>query len=61
VFLKDPRDPRIGIGEFSWTEEKLNILRRFHRYISDRENLNKMIEDKFNFFDQDKARQIVGL
>lgn len=49
------------IGEFMRSEEKFKALRRLHSIVSDRENLGKMIEDKFGYFDREEARRIVGL
>ena len=49
------------VGEFSWKEEKNKVLGRLHSIVSDRENLGKMIEDKFSYFDREEARRIVGL
>ncbi len=49
------------IGEFMRNEEKLKALRRLHSFVSDRENLGQMIEDKFNYYDRGEARRIVGL
>ncbi len=49
------------VGEFSWKEEKYTALRKLQAYVYDRENLLKMIEDNFNYFDQAEARRICGL
>ncbi|MNL01165.1 hypothetical protein D3C87_1216260 [compost metagenome] len=49
------------LKEFTYKEEKLVVLRKLHTFITDRENLNEMIEDSFNYFDRDEARRIVGL
>lgn len=51
----------IVISEFSWTEEKLKALGRLHTFVSDRENLGRMIDAKFSYFDREKARGVVGL
>lgn len=49
------------IEEFSF-DDKLEALRRTHIYVTDRENLSSMIDDKFiHIFDREKARKIVGL
>lgn len=50
-----------AIEEFSFSDEKFTALRKLHAFVVDRENLGKMIEDKFTYFDREKARQIVGL
>lgn len=52
---------KTAIHEFSFGEQKLEVLRKLHRYTLDRENLPKMIETEFSYFDQDDARKIVGL
>ena len=49
------------LNEFIYKEEKLVVLRKLHKFITDREHLNEMIEDSFNYFDRDEARRIVGL
>jgi len=49
------------IGEFSWREEQFKALHKLHSLVRDRENLGKMIEDKFSYFDRQEARRIVGL
>lgn len=51
----------IVVSEFSWKEEKFKALERLYRIVSDRENLGKMIEDRFSHFDREDARKIVGL
>lgn len=51
----------VVVGEFSFKEEKIRALGRLHSVVSDRENLGKMIEDKFSYFERDEARRIVGL
>lgn len=51
----------IVVDEFFYKEEKFKVLQRLHSIVSDRENLGKMIEDEFNYFDRDEARRIVGL
>lgn len=51
----------IVVDEFNWKEEKFKALGRLHSVVSDRENLGKMIEDKFSDFERDEARRIVGL
>ncbi|WP_374073336.1 DUF4476 domain-containing protein [Bdellovibrio bacteriovorus] len=49
------------IEEFTRTEGKFIALRKLHAYVTDKENLAQMIEDKFSYFDRDEARRIVGL
>lgn len=49
------------LKEFSFSNDKLEILRKLHMYVYDRENLDRMIEDQFTYFDRKKAREIVGL
>lgn len=49
------------ISEFSWKEEKLKALGMLHSFVVDRENLGKMIEDKFSYFERDEARRAAGL
>ncbi len=51
----------IVIEEFMRGEEKLQALRKLHKYVSDREKLANLIKDKFSYFDQEEARKIVGL
>jgi hypothetical protein len=46
---------------FMQSDEKFRALRMLHRYVSDRANLAAMIDQEFNYFDREKARQIVGL
>lgn len=49
------------IQEFMMTDDKLAVLDRLHTIVSDRNNLTFMIEDKFTYFDREKARRIVGM
>lgn len=49
------------VREFVRSEEQFKALRKLHSIVSDRENLGKMIEDKFSYFDRPEARRIVGL
>lgn len=49
------------IDGFSKSDEQFRALRRLHTYVTDRENLGKMIEDEFSYFDRDEARNIVGI
>ena len=49
------------IGDFMFADDKFKVLSRMHMYVSDRANIFKMIEDKFSYFDREKARQICGL
>lgn len=51
----------VVIGEFPFSENKFKALRRLHSFVSDRENLEKMIESKFNYFDREEAKSIVGI
>lgn len=50
-----------AIGEFSFKEEKFTVLRRLHSFVSNREDLGRMIDDKFGTFDRAEARRIAGL
>ncbi len=45
--------------EFPFTEGKLMALRKLNAAISDRQNLESMIENEFTYFDQNEARQVV--
>ena len=49
------------IEEFTWADDKFKALKKLHKFVIDRENLEAMIENNFSHFDQDKARKIVGL
>ena len=51
------------LKKFSFaSDEKFSALRKLHIFITDRENLNKVIENTFSFSsDREKARLIVGL
>lgn len=49
------------IEGFNRSDDKFKALRRLHSFVTDRENLGEMIEDEFPRFDQDEAREIVGL
>ena len=49
------------LESFSWPWDELKVLRKLHEYISDRENLEEMIEDEFSLGDQEEAKIIVGL
>ncbi len=49
------------IEDFLRSEEKFEALRLLHSYVSDRGNLNAMIDREFSSFDQDEARRIAGL
>jgi hypothetical protein len=51
----------IVVSEFNWKEEKYKSLTRLHTVVSDRENLGKMIDDRFGHFEREEARRIVGL
>jgi hypothetical protein len=52
---------RIAIGEFIRGDDKLWLLRNLHNFISDRENLERMIDDEFYGFDREDAKKIVGI
>lgn len=49
------------LGEFPRSEEKKDALRKLHSVVSDRENLGKMIDDQFTYFERDEARRIAGI
>ncbi len=49
------------LDTFSWADEKFEVLRKLHGYVSDREGLPAVIDDNFSYFDRDKARRIVGI
>lgn len=49
------------ISEFPFSAGKFKALRLLHKAVVDRENLGKMIEEKFSYFDHAEARRIVGL
>ncbi|MBC7370046.1 MAG: DUF4476 domain-containing protein [Bdellovibrionaceae bacterium] len=49
------------VGDFIHAEDKYKALTRLHTFISDRQNLNAMIEDKFSYFERPEAKRIVGL
>lgn len=51
----------VVIDGFLRSEEKFKALRRLHSFVSDRQNLNSMIEAEFSYFDRKEARIIVGL
>ncbi len=50
-----------SLDEFSFDNDKFTVLKKLHSYVTDRENLEEVIEDQFSYFDQEKARKIVGL
>jgi hypothetical protein len=50
-----------AIGQFVWADDKFKALGLLNSTISDRENIGKMIDDKFSYFDREKARQIAGI
>ncbi|WP_374000980.1 DUF4476 domain-containing protein [Bdellovibrio bacteriovorus] len=50
-----------AVAEFPFAEGKFKALRLLHTAVVDRENLAKMIEDKFSYFDREEARRIVGI
>ncbi len=49
------------IHEFSFAEEKFKVLEKLHSVVTDRNNLNSMIEKEFSYFDREKARSIAGI
>lgn len=49
------------VSEFPFSEGKFKALRLLHATVVDRENLSKMIEDRFSYFDRAEARRIVGI
>jgi hypothetical protein len=51
----------IVIHDCSFKEEKFEALRKLHIYITDRHNLNSMIEREIGYFEQDEAKSICGL
>ena len=51
----------VVIDEFIRSEDRFRALRRLHPFVSDRENLNAMIESEFSFFEREEAKKIVGL
>ena len=42
-------------------EDMLQALKLLQSFVSDRENLRKMIEDRFRYFEREEALLIVGL
>ncbi|UYL10037.1 DUF4476 domain-containing protein [Bdellovibrio sp. SKB1291214] len=51
----------IAIREFDLTADKLKVLRRLHGFVSDRENLNSMINQEFPEHARGEARVIAGI
>ncbi|QDK45826.1 hypothetical protein DOM22_12035 [Bdellovibrio sp. ZAP7] len=49
------------LRKFQTTNPKLQVLRLVQIYIVDRDQLEKMIEEEFEYFDRAEARKIVGL
>lgn len=49
------------LRKFQTASPKLQTLRFVQIYIVDRDHLEKMIEDEFEYFDRAEARRIVGL
>ncbi len=49
------------VSGFHQKADKIKALGRLHRAITDRENLAKMIDDEFTYFDREEARRTVGL
>ncbi len=51
----------IVVHGFPFSEKKFEALRRLNGYVTDRQNLNAMIESEFSFFDRPEAKRICGL
>lgn len=51
----------VVLDGFTFKNDKYEVLRKLHVYIRDRENLKKMIEESFSYFDRKEAETIVGL
>lgn len=51
----------IIVDGFSFKEDQFDVLRKLHTYVSDRHNLNAMIEKEISHFDRDEAKRICGL
>lgn len=49
------------IEDFSFGDDKLEVLRKLQATIVDRENLPALIKKNISYFDQEEAFQIVGL
>ncbi|UYL07804.1 DUF4476 domain-containing protein [Bdellovibrio sp. SKB1291214] len=49
------------LRQFQATAPKLQTLRLLHIYVTDRDQLENMIETEFEYFDRAEARRIVGL
>ncbi len=49
------------LRKFQTSPPKMQVLRLIQVYIFDRNQLNKMIEEEFEYFDRAEARKIVGL
>lgn len=49
------------LRKFESVPPKMQTLRLLHIYISDRKQLESMIENEFEYFDRAEARKIVGL
>lgn len=47
--------------DFPFKDEKLTGIRRLGRFVSDRQNLEEAVISKFSYFDQNEAREILGL
>lgn len=55
------RELREVLKEFSFDDDKLEVLRKLHGYVYDREKLDRLIEESFSsYFSREKAREIVG-
>jgi hypothetical protein len=49
------------LRKFQATAPKMQVLRLLHTYVTDRNQLENMIETEFEYFDRAEARKIVGL
>ena len=49
------------LDNITWDEEKLNALRLLHPHLSSRNELKKILDSQFTYFNRKKAYQIVGL
>lgn len=49
------------IKEFPFAKDKFQALKMLHQFVLDRENLGMMIENVFGHFDQEEAKEIVGI
>lgn len=49
------------VGGFSFREEKFKVLRNLQSYVVDRQNLVRMIDEKFSFWEREEALKICGI